>query len=48
MEMMRGDSIRGNVGGISTSQIISILLIPIGIVLVHGKWLAKRQKKKNS
>lgn len=48
MEMMRGDSIRGNVGGISTSQIISILLIPIGIVLVHGKWLAKRQEKKNS
>ena len=44
MEMMRGDSIRGNVGGISTSQIISILLIPIGIVLVHGKWLAKRQE----
>lgn len=46
MEMLRGDAIRGNVGGISTSQIISIILIPIGIVLVHGKWLEKRLERK--
>ena len=42
MEMLRGDAIRGSIGGISTSQIISILLIPIGIVLLHGKWLEKK------
>jgi phosphatidylglycerol:prolipoprotein diacylglycerol transferase len=46
-EMLRGDAVRGNVGGISTSQIISIILIPIGIILVHGKWLEKRQIKNN-
>ncbi len=44
MEMLRGDAIRGNIGGISTSQIISIMLIPIGIVLLHGKWLEKKQQ----
>lgn len=42
MEMLRGDDVRGSIGGVSTSQIISIILIPIGIVLVHGKWLGKR------
>lgn len=46
MEMLRGDAIRGNIGGVSTSQIISIILIPIGIVLVHGKWLEKRLENK--
>ncbi len=46
MEMLRGDAIRGNVGGVSTSQIISIVLIPIGIVLVHGKWLERKLAKK--
>ena len=45
MEMLRGDDVRGAVGGISTSQIISIILIPIGIVLVHGKWLERRLEK---
>lgn len=45
MEMLRGDEVRGNVGGISTSQIISIILIPVGIVLVRGKWLERKLEK---
>lgn len=46
MEMLRGDIIRGGVGAFSTSQIISILLLPIGIILIRGKWMAARQSKK--
>ncbi|MBQ2745417.1 MAG: prolipoprotein diacylglyceryl transferase [Lachnospiraceae bacterium] len=46
MEMLRGDAERGSVGGISTSQIISIVLIPIGIVLIHGGWLGKRMERR--
>lgn len=42
MEIMRGDSVRGGLGAMSTSQIISIILVPIGIVLARGKWLEKR------
>ena len=45
MQMLRGDEVRGNVGGISTSQIISIILIPVGIVLVRGKWLERKLEK---
>ena len=37
IEMLRGDEIRGVIYGISTSQIISIILLPIGIVLLCGK-----------
>ncbi len=44
MEMMRGDKIRGGFGGISTSQIISIVLIPIGLILLHGGWVEKRKR----
>lgn len=36
LEMLRGDSIRGNVGGISTSQIISILFIPVAVFFIIG------------
>ena len=36
LEFLRGDEIRGGIGSVSTSQIISILLIPIGIWLVSG------------
>ena len=46
MEMLRGDEVRGSIGGVSTSQIISIILLPIGIVLLHGKWLEKRLERK--
>ena len=46
MEMLRGDIIRGGVGVFSTSQIISILLLPIGIILIRGKWIMARQSKK--
>ncbi|MBQ9766066.1 MAG: prolipoprotein diacylglyceryl transferase [Lachnospiraceae bacterium] len=38
LEMLRGDAARGNVGGVSTSQIISVILLPIGIALVSGKF----------
>lgn len=36
LEMLRGDSVRGNVAGISTSQIISIIIIPFAIFLIRG------------
>lgn len=42
LEMLRGDVARGKIGMISTSQIISMVLLPIGIVLVRGKWIEKR------
>lgn len=50
METMRGDIIRGNIGGISTSQIISIILFPIGVLLVSGKLsdILKRKQIKKS
>ncbi len=41
LEMLRGDILRGKIGMFSTSQIISILLIPIGIVLLRGKMIQK-------
>lgn len=44
LELLRGDAVRGAVGGISTSQIISFILIPIAIVLISGK-LSKRLAK---
>lgn len=37
LEMLRGDKIRGGVGILSTSQLISIVLIPIGIYLLTGR-----------
>lgn len=42
-ECLRGDSIRGGIGVLSTSQLISIILIPIGIVLLRGKYINSRQ-----
>lgn len=44
LEMLRGDKIRGGISIFSTSQIISVILLPLGIVLVRGKWLEKRCK----
>ena len=41
LEMLRGDKIRGGISLFSTSQLISILLLPIGIILLHGKWTEK-------
>ena len=35
--MLRGDAVRGKVGFLSTSQIISILLIPVAIILILAK-----------
>lgn len=43
LEMLRGDKVRGSVGIFSTSQLISLLLIPIGIYLLSGR--VARQKK---
>ena len=37
LEFFRGDSIRGNVGFLSTSQLISILLIPVAIFFIIAK-----------
>ena len=48
LEYLRGDKIRGSVGIFSTSQIISILLLPIGIILVRGKWLQHLEGQKHS
>lgn len=41
LEMMRGDVIRGSVGLFSTSQIISLLLIPVAVILLRGKWVRR-------
>lgn len=46
LELLRGDILRGKVGVFSTSQIISLLLLPVGIVLVSGKWLPKKLAEK--
>lgn len=48
LEMLRGDIIRGGVGIFSTSQLISLLLIPVGIILVRGRWIQKIIGKQKS
>ena len=45
LEFLRGDLIRGQIFGISTSQIISFILLPVGIILVRGKWIEKKQNR---
>ena len=45
LEFLRGDLERGKVGGVSTSQLISLLLLPVGIFLIY-KGLHKREKIK--
>ncbi len=45
LEYLRGDAIRGGIGVLSTSQIISIILLPIGIFLTV-KGLPKLRKAK--
>lgn len=45
LELLRGDKIRGGISILSTSQIISVILLPAGIILVRGKWLEKRCKR---
>ena len=37
LEMFRGDIIRGKIGVLSTSQIVSLILLPVGINLLRGK-----------
>ena len=37
LEMLRGDKLSGGVGILSTSQLISILLIPVGVYLLTGR-----------
>lgn len=41
LEMLRGDKIRGGISFFSTSQLISLILLPIGIILLQGKWIQK-------
>lgn len=48
LEMLRGDIIRGGIGIFSTSQLISLLLIPVGIILVRGRWLPKVLQKNSN
>lgn len=48
LEMLRGDKIRGGISLFSTSQLISILLLPVGIILLRGKWLEKHCKDSQS
>lgn len=43
LEMLRGDKVRGGVGIFSTSQLISVILIPVGIVFAFGLWQKKRE-----
>lgn len=45
LEMLRGDKIRGSISVFSTSQLISLILLPVGIVLVRGKWVEKHCKE---
>lgn len=41
LEFLRGDTARGSVGILSTSQFISLLLIPIALILISGKLSAR-------
>lgn len=43
LEMLRGDIMRGKIGSISTSQIISLLLLPMAILFISGKLKPKNQ-----
>lgn len=45
LEFLRGDAERGIVFGVSTSQWISLLLIPIGIYLLKKKTIKRNAKK---
>lgn len=45
LEFLRGDRIRGSVGIFSTSQWISMLLLPAGIILASGKWKMLLEKQ---
>lgn len=44
LEMLRGDKMRGSVSIFSTSQLISLILLPVGVILLRGKWLQKHCK----
>lgn len=48
LELVRGDVIRGKIGIFSTSQLISLLLFPIAIILIRGKFIEKRIEKVKS
>ncbi len=46
MEFLRGDVVRGGIGILTTSQIVSIILLPIGILIVTGRILGTRVSKR--
>ena len=41
LEFFRGDIERGYFGAITTSQWISLLLLPIAVILIRGRWQEK-------
>lgn len=45
LEFLRSDNARGFLFGISTSQLISIFLLPIGFVLFSNLWVQNADKK---
>lgn len=49
MEFLRGDDIRGYIGELSVSQVISIFIVAVGIVLiVSPSWLVRFGEKNNT
>lgn len=46
LELLRGDVIRGKIGIFSTSQLISLLLVPIAIILIRGRYIAKKKHQR--
>lgn len=46
LEMLRGDKIRGGISLFSTSQLISLLILPIGILLLSSKLIKKIDRVK--
>lgn len=42
IEFFRGDILRGSIFGLYTSQIISLLLLPIGIFILKSEWIVRK------
>lgn len=48
-EFLRGDDIRGYIGGLSVSQVISILIFSVGVLLIFSpSWLVRFGEKNNT
>ena len=44
-EFFRGDVVRGAVLGLYTSQIVSLCILPIGLIILCTDWFVKRMDK---